>query len=248
MKSVFKQTVLAIALVSGNFYLLPAQNKFSKYEVGLTAGAFVYQGDLTPQTLGSYKTLTPQIGLQVYRILTPSFSARLNITGGKLLGDEGVYSNPEFRKQRNFNFSTPVAEIAVQGVWYVLGFNKPRFSPYVFVGGGITFLNVKRDYSKLNTEIFGAGSEVQNGLAIDIAQTLPSVIPVVPVGAGLRYTYNNRFSFIGETGYRLSFTDYLDGFSKAANPKLNDHYLDHSAGVIYSFNNKKDKALGCPVW
>jgi hypothetical protein len=248
MKPVFIKTVLATVCIYANALSATAQNKFSKYEVGLTGGVFVYQGDLTPQTLGSYKTLTPQIGLRVYRIVTPSFSARLNITGGKLRGDEGVYNNPEFRKQRNFNFNTPVAEITLQGVWYVLGFNKPRFSPYVFAGGGITFLNVKRDYSKLNTEVFGAGSDVQNGLAVDIAQTMPRVIPVVPVGAGLRYSYNNRFSFIGETGYRLSFTDYLDGFSQAANPKLKDHYLDHSVGVVYSFNNKKDKALGCPVW
>jgi hypothetical protein len=218
--------------------------------VGLSGGVFVYQGDLTPQTAGSYKTLTPQVALRVYRILTPSFSARLNITGGKLRGDEGVYNNPEFRKQRNFNFSTPVVEISLQGVWYILGFSNPRFSPYVFAGGGVALVNIKRDYSKLNTEIFGPGSEVQNGLAVDAAQKLPNAIPVVPVGAGLRYYFNDRFSFIGETGYRLSFTDYLDGFSKAANPKLNDHYSDHSVGVVYSFNKngKKDKKLGCPAW
>jgi Domain of unknown function (DUF6089) len=252
MTPVFKQTILAAVFLCGNIYFLHAQSKFSKYELGLSGGIFVYQGDLTPARFGSYRTIQPQISLRLYRILTPSFSARLNITRGRLKGDESLYANPAFRKQRNFNFTTPVTEIAVEGVWNILGFKNPRFSPYVFAGGGVTFLNIKRDYSKLNTEIFGPGSDVQNGLAVDVAKKLPRVMPVVPVGVGLRYTLNNHFSLTGETGYRLSFTDYLDGFSKAANPKINDHYLDHSLGVMYSFNNnsngKRDKKLGCPVW
>jgi hypothetical protein len=252
MKPVFIKTVLAILCIYANAFSVTAQNKFSKYELGLSGGVFVYQGDLTPARFGSYRTMQPQISLRLYRILNPSFSARLNLTRGSVKGDEGLYTNPEFRKQRNFNFTTPVTEIVIQGVWNILGFKNPRFSPYFFAGGGVSFLNIKRDYSKLNTEIFGAGSDVQNGLATDVAKKLPRVMPVVPVGVGLRYTLNNRFSLTGETAYRLSFTDYLDGFSKAANPKLNDHYLDHSIGVMYSFDNssnsKKDKRLGCPVW
>jgi Domain of unknown function (DUF6089) len=223
MKPVFKQTVLAVVLLFGNIYCLYAQNKFSKYQLGLSGGVFVYQGDLTPATLGSYQTMQPQISLRLYRILSPSFLARLNITHGRLKGDEGLYANPEFRKQRNFNFTTPITEIALQGVWSILGKSNPRFLPYVFAGGGISFLHIKRDFSKLDTEVFGPGSQVQSGLAIDTAEKLPTVMPVVPVGVGLRYALNNRFSITAETGYRLSFTDYLDGFSKAANPKFNPH-------------------------
>ena len=89
---------------------------------------------------------------------------------------------------------------------------------------------------------------MQAGLAVDAAKSLPPIIPVLPVGAGVRYSLNDRFSLIGETSYRLSFTDYLDGFSKAANPNKNDHYLSHSIGVIYSFKKKNNKELGCPKW
>jgi hypothetical protein len=96
--------------------------------------------------------------------------------------------------------------------------------------------------------VFGEGSEVQEGLVIDAAKSTPRIIPVVPVGAGVRYALNDHFSLIGETSYRLSFTDYLDGFSKSANPNKNDHYLSHSIGVIYSFNKKNTgkSRLGCP--
>ncbi len=245
MKSALKKTVLAVVFVSGNIYFLQAQINLSKYEVGLSAGVFVYQGDLTPQTVGSYKTMKPQLALHVYRILSPSFALRLNINRGKLYGNDGVYSNPEWRKQRNFNFSTPLTEISALAVWSFLAPKSPRFSPYLFAGGGISFLKIKRDWSNLNTSVFGDGSDIQAGLAIDAAKKLPRIIPVLPVGAGVRYSLNDRFSLIGETSYRLSFTDYLDGFSKAANPNKNDHYLSYSIGMVYSFN-KKDKKLGCP--
>lgn len=246
MKSVLKKTFIAVVLVTGNVYFLHAQIDLSKYEVGLSGGVFVYQGDLTPQPLGSYKTMKPQLALHIYRILSPAFSVRLNINRGKLYGDDAKYSSPEWRQQRNFNFTTPVTELSLQGVWSFLNARSPRFSPYLFAGAGFSFLKIKRDWSNINTTVFGDGSDVQNNLAIDAAKKLPRVIPVVPVGAGVRYALNDRFSLIGETSYRLSFTDYLDGFSKAANPSKNDHYLSHSIGIVYSFN-KKNKTLGCPV-
>ncbi|MGG9964396.1 DUF6089 family protein [Ferruginibacter sp. SUN106] len=245
MKSVLKKTILAVVLVTGNIFFLQAQIDLSKYEVGLSGGVFVYQGDLTPQQLGSYKTMKPQLALHIYRIISPAFSVRLNINRGKLYGNDAKYSNPDWRQQRNFNFTTPVTELSLQGVWSFLQARSPRFSPYLFAGAGFSFVKIKRDWSNINTTVFGEGSDVQNGLATDAARTLPRILPVVPVGAGVRYALNDRFSLLVETSYRLSFTDYLDGFSKSANPSKNDHYLSHSIGIIYSFN-KKDKTLGCP--
>ncbi|MEY2917953.1 MAG: hypothetical protein RIS73_1667, partial [Bacteroidota bacterium] len=174
-----------------------------------------------------------------------SFSVRLNFNRGKLYGNDAAYSNPEWRKQRSFAFTTPVTEVSAQAVWSLLSQKSSRFSPYLFAGAGFSFLNIKRDWSNLNTSVFGDGSAVQAGLVIDAAKKLPRIIPVVPVGAGVRYSLNDRFSLIGETSYRLSFTDYLDGFSKSANAGKNDHYMSHSVGIIYSFG-KKNKTLGCP--
>jgi Domain of unknown function (DUF6089) len=245
MMSVLKNSALTVIIILITSSFLHAQIDLSKYEVGLSGGVFVYQGDLTPQRLGSYKTLKPQFALHVYRILSPSFSVRLNINRGKLYGNDAAYSNPEWRRQRNFNFTTPVTELSLQGVWNILQARSPRFSPYLFAGAGISFLKIKRDWSNMDPDVFGESSDVQAGLAVDAAKTLPRIIPVVPVGAGVRYALSDRFSLTGETSYRLSFTDYMDGFSKSANPGKNDHYLSHSIGIIYSFG-KKDKQLGCP--
>lgn len=245
MMSVLKKSAVTVLIILITSSFLHAQIDLSKYEVGLSGGVFVYQGDLTPQRLGSYKTLKPQFALHVYRILSPAFSVRLNVNRGKLYGNDAKYNNPEWRQQRNFNFTTPVTELSLQGVWNILQARSPRFSPYLFAGAGISFLKIKRDWSNMDPAVFGESSDVQAGLAVDAAKTLPRIIPVVPVGAGVRYALSDRFSLTGETSYRLSFTDYMDGFSKSANPDKNDHYLSHSIGVIYSFG-KKDKKLGCP--
>ena len=245
MMSVLKKSALTVLIILIASSFLHAQIDLSKYEVGLSGGVFVYQGDLTPQRLGSYKTLKPQFALHVYRILSPAFSVRLNVNRGKLYGNDAKYNNPEWRQQRNFNFTTPVTELSLQGVWNILQARSPRFSPYLFAGAGISFLKIKRDWSNMDPAVFGESSDVQAGLAVDVAKTLPRIIPVVPVGAGVRYALSDRFSLTGETSYRLSFTDYMDGFSKSANPGKNDHYLSHSIGIIYSFG-KKDKKLGCP--
>ncbi|MGC4104533.1 DUF6089 family protein [Ferruginibacter sp.] len=246
MKSVFNKTVLTIFFVSGTAYYSTAQINLSKYEIGLNAGVFVYQGDLTPQQLGSYKTMKPQLALQLYRILNPYFSVRLNINRGKLYGNDAVYSNPDWRKYRNFNFTTPVTELSVQAVWNITNRNNTRLTPYLFAGAGLSFVKIKRDWSNIDPTIFPEDGEVMNGLATDAARSLPRTIPVIPAGVGLRYALSDRISLTAETSYRFSFTDYLDGFSQSANPNKNDHYLSHSIGIIYSFN-KKNRTLACPV-
>jgi len=246
MESVSKKIPLVAICLLANVYLLHAQIDLSRYEVGLSGGVMVYQGDLTPETAGSYRTMKPQVALHVYRILSPAFSLRLNINRGKLYGNDAKYANPEWRRQRNFSFTTPVTELSVQAVWSFLPSNTSRFSPYLFAGAGVSFLNISRDWSNIAENIFAEGGEVQTGLVKDAATPLPRAIPVIPVGAGVRYSLNDRFSLIGESSYRFSKTDYLDGFSQSANPDKNDHYLSHSIGIIYSFF-KKTKALGCPV-
>ena len=39
--------------------------------------------------------------------------------------------------------------------------------------------------------------------------------------------------------------DYLDGFSKAANPELKDHYYKYSIGLQYALRDKSN--YDCPV-
>ena len=83
---------------------------------------------------------------------------------------------------------------------------------------------------------------ITEGLPEDIAHSLPRVIPVLPVGTGVCYSLTKKISLNLQISYRHMSTDYLDGFTKAANPSKKDHYYTHTIGLIYSFGEKNTLA------
>ncbi len=216
--------------------------------VGVNGGIYVYQGDLTPQQLGSFKTIQPGFSLFAKKPINYFLSARLHISIAKLKGDDSRYAVPEYRKQRNFYFTSSVKEFSGQLMWNIRGMNyeDKGIQPYIFSGAGVSFIKTRKDYSRMDLAVFGEGSDVLAGLAVDNAHGTPRALFSVPVGVGAEYPISNRFSVNIETSYRFIFTDYLDGFSQSANPKLQDHYHSTSAGLIYKFGNR-DKGIACPV-
>lgn len=227
--------------------MLQAQIVTGKNEIGIYTGTFVYQGDLAPSALGSFKTLKPQIGIYYNRILNPYFSVRINAAAGSLKGDESLYSYKPYRQRRNFKFDASVKELSVLMIWSAYGDNLQkdiaRFSPYIFGGLGYASLNIRRDWSNLDINSIHANSPILTGLAADTVHSLPQGIPLVPLGIGVKYTISPRMALTAETMYRYAFTDYLDGFSYAANTARKDSYYSVSIGVVYNFGKNKMK---CP--
>jgi Domain of unknown function (DUF6089) len=224
-----------------------AQNTKPKYEFGVNLGFLVYQGDLTPKRLGSFETQKFSIGLHASKILSPNVSVRANLLLGKIKGDDAIYDNPEYRQQRNFNFTSPVTELSGQLVYNILGRNyaDKGFSPYIFAGAGLALVKVKRDWSNTNISYFGnESSEFATNLAADVVHGTPRVLPVIPLGIGTKYFFTQNLALNAESSYRLSRSDYLDGFSQAANAQKKDHYLNYSIGLIYRTGNKNK--LACP--
>lgn len=248
MKALKKKSTAAIILIFAVSY---TNAQFYKdMSIGLNAGAYIYQGDLTPERFGAFKT--PSFGINIFaqKPINHFLSARLNISFAKLRADESKYSNPAWRQQRNFSFTTPLKEFTGLLVWNVKGGNYTDlgFMPYVFAGAGISFINSKPDYSRINTTFFTDHSAEQLGLVTDIAHGTPRSIAVIPVGMGVEKSVSERLSFNAETSYRFLFTDYLDGFSYASNPKKGDNYHSTSVGIKYKFGkNGSNNGTGCPV-
>ena len=171
-----------------------AQTNVTKYQFGIGVGAFIYQGDLTPSSIGSYKTLKPAITLFASRLFSPSFAVRANLAFGQLRGDDAKYDNPEYRQQRNFNFHTAVIELSGLAEWNILAKNYTTrgFAPYVFGGIGYGFLKIRRDWSNLNVAYFGAESDFMTNLSADAQYSLPKGVLVLPVGIGGRYYLNDK--------------------------------------------------------
>lgn len=222
---------------------------FPRYELGLHLGTFIYQGDLTPHDYGAFNTMKPGFAITATRNLSPAYAIRFQLLRGALKGDDSKYENPAWRQQRNFKFKTPVTELSLQAVRNILRLKSNdagiiNFSPYIFGGISYSFLNIKRDYSNFNYTHFAGEPDVTNGLNEDINHKLPKGLFSFPIGAGVRYGITEKFSVSLEGTYRIIGNDYLDGFSRAANPKMADHYHTIMLGVIYSFG--KRNMLDCP--
>ena len=219
-----------------------AQWKLNQFDWGLSGGMAVYQGDLTPSLAGSYRTAKPAFSFMVIRPLNASFGLRTLASFARLQGNDALYDQPEYRQHRNFNFTASVFEVSGQLVWHALPHKK--FTPYAFAGLGISFTRIRRDASGFNAEYFGSEPQVQEGLITDLNRKPPRVLPVLPMGLGIRYQISEKISLFAESSYRPTVSDYLDGFSKAANSNRKDHYQTHMLGII--FRPGKRTGLDCP--
>jgi opacity protein-like surface antigen len=226
-----------------------AQLHTSKYEAGANIGTYIYQGDLTPNRFGSLKTMQPGLGLYGTRYFSSSWGVRANLSFARLKGDDAKYNTPAYRQQRNFNFRTPVLEFSAVAVWKPFADNYLKegngtLSPYLFGGAGLSLLRVRRDASNFNADYFAEEPAVLTGLATDLARRTPRLLPVIPVGAGVQYGLTDQWFLHLETTYRYSFSDYIDGFSRAANPKRRDAYYNISIGATFKFG--KSNSWKCP--
>ena len=246
-----KRQRISTAIVLISLFFLGSKSNAQFYKdisIGLNAGAYVYQGDLTPEAFGSFKTTQPGFSFFAKKPINNFLAARVHISIAKLTGDDSRYSSPSYRQHRNFYFTTPVKEFSAQLVWNILRKTSDErgIRPYMFSGAGVSFIGVKKDYSRVDTSVYSPSSQFSENLAIDNAKPTPRTLLSVPVGIGAEYSLSDRFSVNVEISYRFIFTDYLDGFSQSANPKQQDHYHSTSAGLIYKFGNK-EKGMGCPV-
>lgn len=215
----------------------------SRYSIGINAGTFIYNGDLSPWRTGSWKTPGFVWGLTGHRSISPTWSARLELNFGKLRGDEAEYVRPAYHQFRAFAFNNNVTEIVIAAEWSPLGRTK-KLSPYVFGGIGYANMHISRDYSRFNAAYFAGEALLKEGLAQDIATSLPKGVAVIPVGFGLHYKLSEKFSLNGEAAHRFTRSDYIDGFSQAANPKYKDSYTKYSLGLQMNFGTKDPFA--CP--
>lgn len=224
---------------------------FKDVSVGANVGAYIYQGDLAPSAIGSLKTASPGFSLFAQKTFNKYLSFRLNFSASTLKGDESKYNTPVYRQYRNFMFSSPLHELSGLIVWNIKGSNYTNYgiTPYLFTGLGFSLLNTHADFSRLNTTYFKDDTTILARAIADREHGTPKIIPVIPIGAGIEVPVSNRLSVHTEAAYRYTFTDYIDGFSMAAGPKMKDSYYSVSVGVRYQLfdNGNKSNRLGCPA-
>jgi hypothetical protein len=225
-------------------------NEQSRFEVGINVGPDFFLGDLgghrgkgtrfikdlnlplTEMMAGVFATLYPNqwLGLR--------FAAQY----GKISGNDDLITTRGtwelYRKQRNLDFRSNLAEVYVAGEIFPLMFlnknrsdYKPRLRPYGVIGvgyfhfnpqGSLTDANGKKTWyylRPLHTE--GEGfPEYPDRKEYSLNQIN------IPSGVGIKYYITQRINVSFEILLRKSFTDYIDDVSTTyINPDLFDKYL-----------------------
>lgn len=239
-----KLQLLLCCLVCAGFAF--CQGNSRPISVGLETGTLVYQGDLVPSIAGSFRNSKLLFGINVSKQFFPHFGIKASLSKGQIGADESIYSEPSWRQLRAFQFQTPVTEFSSVIVFDFADQSldqTKRLTPYLFAGIGVSFLKVNRDWSRINLAAFDPKASTILGLGIDTLKNTPKVLPVIPLGAGLKYTLNERWTANAELGFRMSMSDYLDGFSKAGNASAKDFYYALKLGISYQFGSN---GIKCP--
>jgi len=236
MKQLLPAAIAAITLSADHAGAQPFRKRRIVDEVGITAGTLVYQGDLSPSPAGAWRTARPALSARTSRITGARTALEAGLLLGGLRGDEGRYPSPAYRQERSLAFRTRVLELSAGGRWAPLGGfdGSRRTTPYLSGQAGLALLRVTPDASGMN----GTFAPTENAavlplLAADMAQRKPGLLPFASLGVGVRRPIGDRWMMTLESGYRWTGSDYIDGFSRLANPESRDHYAYHSVGLAY---------------
>lgn len=187
-----------------------------------------YFGDLNanyqPFTLNQEQTA---IGgsVHVTKKLTPRFSVSFGFAIAQIRGDDNrgndINDNLErYRYIRNLHFRNTLKEFSFLGTYDFLSskglfYRRRTFTPYISTGVGLLFHNPQArtpiefgaawiDLKPLNTE--GQGKQ-EYPKPYSLRQL------VIPLAIGIKIKYNSKIDIAFETGFRFTFTDYLDDVS-----------------------------------
>jgi hypothetical protein len=220
--------LLLLLLLLSSFIVLKAQNT----SVGFFGGGMNYKGDLSPKNVISIKGLNGAVGLRVKQRLDSQWALNIQGVAGKITGADRDF---EDRMQyQQLDVTTILIELVTTVEWHPFMPEEiniaerrfiDRFSPYLYFGIGVVFADVAtRGLPEKAPELVRG---LNNGTYMSI-----------PLGLGVNFDFNERFSLDIDGGVRFPTTDNLDGISINRNPNVNDWYYVVGITANYKFGKK----------
>jgi len=223
-------------------------------ELNLLLGGSTYFGDLQVEDrIPNLDQAQFAPGLQLGLPFGKNFLLRAGIQSVRYEGAD-AFSNIEEYKNRDFSFTGKLFEGSLQFVWEPFahrrypdeGGYRNIISPYLFVGGGLSFFEQTTRYG--NPGVDGFPPKIQADIDAE-----ESPVFVLPVGGGVRFDLSKHTSLGLEVGARKTFTDQLDGVSNSGKSDTDDWYLVGGLTVSYRWvtpdydrDGFLDKEDACP--
>jgi OmpA-OmpF porin, OOP family len=213
MKTTLQRITLFLFLFLASFSL-----KAQLYEIGVFGGVTTYSGDLADHVI-VWKQIRPAAGIVVRYTPLDFMALRANVIFGSFKAadtdskDIGIH-------QRGYAVNRNVREMSIISEFHLptysksgWGMFKPKFSPFLFIGVGLTALDGKPS-APLDRTPYPFPEQGDKGTYLS-----------VPFGAGVKFHLAEKFAVSAEWGLRTTFNDYIDGVSKSANPSAHDYYM-----------------------
>ncbi len=202
------------------------------FEVGLLGGtshSLTNIGTGKPSFLGTHwETTDLNVGVfSKYRI-NDLWAVNASFHYVRIHSADSLAPENTARYTRDFYFENQIFEFSVRTEFFVpvLLDNYP-IEVYGYLGLGAFYHNP--DLTVPNPDNFEEPS-------------YSLIQPVIPMGIGLAYPINRNFRIGLDIGHRLTFTDYLDGFSRPASDS-NDAYFLGSLRVSYFFGDRQRRFI-----
>lgn len=232
-------------------------NDKTRFEIGLNVGPSFFLGDLGGHK-GKGTTFIKDLNLPVTQIMTGAFITyypnqwlgfRAAAQYGKLAGEDQLITthgeNELYRKQRNLDFRTNIAEAYVATeIFPLMLLHKndkdysPRFSPYGVLGVGVFHFNPQGSLTNANGDktwyyLRPLHTEGEGFPEYPDRKEYALTQVNIPMGFGVKYFLSSRINLSLEILYRHTFTDYIDDVSTTyIDPNLFDKYLSPQNAAI----------------
>ncbi len=214
------------------------------YEIGLQLGGTLYRGDLdAPSFTKNFKNTQLAYGGFIKYNLSGHFGIRGNVTFGKLKGDDAI-SDSEEDNRRNLNFTSSLKELGLMLEYNIMHYdpkdNDKFFTPYVTAGVAFFSFNPTTTYEGNEYELQPLGTEGQGLPGYNTRYNLTELS--IPFGAGVKYSFNEKWSVGFELIWRKTFTDYLDDVSGVYADY--DELLAGNGTIAAALSNRQGEYLG----
>jgi opacity protein-like surface antigen len=247
-----KRQLISILLILG---LIPvsayAQRwKLKRYEANFSIGTSNFYGDIggtsSAKNAAGFKDIQlkytrPSFALGARYKLTGDMAVRMNLIYGFVAGND-VNSRNDGRK---YSFTSTIFEPSFQFEYYLIPESRSTGSAALFNRRGMV-----NNYSKIYVYLFGGiGGVFGNPKLKDSAGNLMPTDNfskfgiAFPVGAGLKYTIDSKWSIGLEFGRRFTTTDYIDGYTS----EFSKHKDLYDFGMVSAIYKIRTDRRGFPI-
>jgi len=219
--------------------------KLRRYEADLYASIVSFHGDIglaNKHLMNNLKGMRPNVGFMPGFKVTQDITVRLDLAylmyGGK---DEEGSSHGRY-----YSFNTHAFQHVARVEYYILGDGRSIISGAIYNRRGMI-----NNYNKLYLYAFAGGGgvlskskvkDLNNGGEEPLSNPGYSnnmhYTAVFPVGGGIKWSIDPRWSLGVEIGYQFTLSDYLDGYSSQWS-QYNDSYYLTSVKAIYKIRNDR---------